>query len=111
MFYLRTSTLQSVTFNTWISINSCIDCCLLQKERLGTALTYGHKYSYLFDSQLDEVMVTHDINPTTWEAVAGRSLSLRHSDLQGEFQDNQGYTEKPCLFFFKIYLLLFISTL
>jgi hypothetical protein len=29
--------------------------------------------------------VAHTFNPSTWEAEAG------------EFQDSQGYTEKPCL--------------
>jgi hypothetical protein len=33
-------------------------------------------------------------NPSTWEAGAGGFLS---SGLQSEFQDSQGYTEKPCL--------------
>jgi hypothetical protein len=33
-------------------------------------------------------------NPSTWEAEAGGFLS---SGLQGEFLDNQGYTEKSCL--------------
>jgi hypothetical protein len=41
-------------------------------------------------------VVTHAFNPSTWEAKAGRFLSSR-SGLQSEFQDSQGYTEKPCL--------------
>jgi hypothetical protein len=43
--------------------------------------------------------VAHALNPSTWEAEAGRSLSSRPawSGLQSEFQDSQGYTEKPCL--------------
>jgi hypothetical protein len=32
-------------------------------------------------------------NPSTWEAEAGGG----QPGLQSEFQDNQGYTEKPCL--------------
>ena len=36
-------------------------------------------------------------NPSTWEAGAGRFLSLRQAWSEGEFQDSQGYTEKPCL--------------
>jgi hypothetical protein len=32
-----------------------------------------------------------------WEAEAGRFLSSRPACLQIEFQDSQGYTEKPCL--------------
>jgi hypothetical protein len=39
-------------------------------------------------------VVVHTFNPSTWEAEAGGFLS---SGLQSEFQDSQGYTEKPCL--------------
>jgi hypothetical protein len=40
----------------------------------------------------------HAFNPSTREAEAGGFLSSRPApDLQSEFQDNQGYTEKPCL--------------
>jgi hypothetical protein len=35
--------------------------------------------------------------PSTWETEAGGFLGSRPAWLQGEFQDNQGYTEKPCL--------------
>jgi hypothetical protein len=42
-------------------------------------------------------MVTHAFNPSTWEAEAGGFLSSRQPGLQSEFQDSQGYTEKPCL--------------
>jgi hypothetical protein len=42
-------------------------------------------------------MVTHAFNPSTWEAEAGRFLSSSQPGLQSEFQDSQGYTEKPCL--------------
>jgi hypothetical protein len=38
-----------------------------------------------------------DFNPSTWEAKSGRFLSSRPAWLQSEFQDSQGYTEKPCL--------------
>jgi hypothetical protein len=34
-----------------------------------------------------QVVVAHAFNPSTWEAEAGGS----------EFEDSQGYTEKPCL--------------
>jgi hypothetical protein len=37
-------------------------------------------------------VVAHAFNPSTWEAEADGFLSL-----QSEFQDSQGYTEKPCL--------------
>jgi hypothetical protein len=37
-------------------------------------------------------------NTRTWEAEAGGFLSSRgQPGLQSEFQDSQGYTEKPCL--------------
>ena len=41
----------------------------------------------------------HTFNPSTSEAEAGRFLgSVRgQPGLQREFQDSQGYTEKPCL--------------
>jgi hypothetical protein len=43
-------------------------------------------------------VVVHAFNPSTWEAEAGGFLSSRSAwCLQSEFQDSQGYTEKPCL--------------
>ena len=49
--------------------------------------------SYLDDCVQDQEremgVVVYAFNPSTWEAEAGRFLS--------ELQDNQGYTEKPCL--------------
>jgi hypothetical protein len=42
-------------------------------------------------------MVVHAFNPSTREAEAGGFLSRGQSGLQSEFQDSQGYTEKPCL--------------
>jgi hypothetical protein len=38
--------------------------------------------------------VAHAFNPSTWEAEAGGVR--RQPGLQSEFQDSQGYTEKPC---------------
>jgi hypothetical protein len=38
-------------------------------------------------------VVAHAFNPSTWEAEAGGFQPV----LQSEFQDSQGYTEKPCL--------------
>jgi hypothetical protein len=37
------------------------------------------------------MVMAHTFNPSTWEAVRGQP------GLQSEFQDSQGYTEKPCL--------------
>jgi hypothetical protein len=42
-------------------------------------------------------VVAHTFNPSTREAEAGRFLSWGQPGLQSEFQDSQGYTEKPCL--------------
>jgi hypothetical protein len=42
-------------------------------------------------------VVAHTFNPSTWEAEAGRFLSSRLAWSTDEFQDKQGYTEKPCL--------------
>ena len=41
-------------------------------------------------------VVAHAFNPSTREAEAGGFLSSRPA-VQSEFQDSQGYTEKPCL--------------
>jgi hypothetical protein len=40
-------------------------------------------------------MVAHVFNPSTWEAEAGGFLSSSPA-WSTEFQDSQGYTEKPC---------------
>jgi hypothetical protein len=41
--------------------------------------------------------VAHACNPSTGEAEARGFLSSGQPGLQSEFQDSQGYTEKPCL--------------
>jgi hypothetical protein len=41
--------------------------------------------------------VTHTFNPSTWEAETGGFLRSRPTWSKSEFQDSQGYTEKPCL--------------
>jgi hypothetical protein len=41
-----------------------------------------------------QVVVVHAFNPSTWEAEAE---VWGQPGLQSEFQDSQGYTEKPCL--------------
>jgi hypothetical protein len=42
-------------------------------------------------------MVAHAFNLSTGEAETGRFLIRGQPGLQSELQDNQGYTEKPCL--------------
>jgi hypothetical protein len=43
-------------------------------------------------------VVAQAFNPSTWEAEAGGFLSSRPGwSIQSEFQDIQGYTEKPYL--------------
>jgi hypothetical protein len=44
---------------------------------------------------LGRAEVAHTFNPSTWEAEAGGVRG--QPGLQSEFQDSQGYTEKPCL--------------
>ena len=42
-------------------------------------------------------MVAHAFNPSTWEAEAGGFRVQGQPGLQSEFQESQGYKEKPCL--------------
>ena len=42
-------------------------------------------------------MVAHSFYPSTWEAEEGGFLSSRPAWSTDEFQDSQGYTEKPGL--------------
>jgi hypothetical protein len=43
-------------------------------------------------------MLLHILIPSTSEAKAGGFLwLLGQPDLRGEFQENQGYIERPCL--------------
>ena len=42
-------------------------------------------------------MLEHAFDPSTREAEAGGFLSSSPAWLQSEFQDSQGYIEKPCL--------------
>jgi hypothetical protein len=42
-------------------------------------------------------VVAHTFNPSTQEAEAGGFLSSRPAWSTTEFQDSQGYKEKPCL--------------
>jgi hypothetical protein len=41
--------------------------------------------------------VVHAFDPSTREAEAGDFWVRGQPGLQSEFQDSQGYTEKPCL--------------
>jgi hypothetical protein len=41
-------------------------------------------------------VVVHTFNTSTWEAESGGFLNSRPA-WSTEFQDSQGYTEKPCL--------------
>jgi hypothetical protein len=41
--------------------------------------------------------VVHTFNPSIWEAEAGDFWVRGQPGLQREFQDSQGFTEKPCL--------------
>jgi hypothetical protein len=60
-----------------------------------------NKYFFYFGLKLkcilSQTMVTHNINPSTWEADTGDLWVLDQPDLQSNFQDSQGYTEKSCL--------------
>jgi hypothetical protein len=46
---------------------------------------------------LGQAVVSHTFNPSTWEEEAGKFLSPRPAWSTSEFQDRQGYTEKPGL--------------
>jgi hypothetical protein len=56
---------------------------------------------YIFMLKKDRdicTVVVITFNPSTWEEEAGGSLEVQgQPGLQREFQDSQGYTEKPCL--------------
>ena len=59
-------------------------------------LNYLAKVVIFINVIVSRAVVAHTFNPSTWEAEAGGFLSLQPG-LQSEFQDRQGYTEKPCL--------------
>jgi hypothetical protein len=59
--------------------------------------TQEKKVKFHFQRYLRPGVVAHAFNPSTLEAEAGGFLSSRPACLQSEFQDSQGYTEKPCL--------------
>jgi hypothetical protein len=46
---------------------------------------------------MGRAVVAHAFNPSTREAEAGDFWVRGQHGLQSEFQDSQGYTEKPCL--------------
>jgi hypothetical protein len=58
--------------------------------------THGHSNIHKKETVCREV-VAHAFNASTWETEAGRFPSSSPACLQSEFQDSQGYTEKPCL--------------
>jgi hypothetical protein len=49
------------------------------------------------EKQYKPSVVAYAFNLSTWEAEAGGFLSSGQPGPQSEFQDSQGYTEKPCL--------------
>jgi hypothetical protein len=56
------------------------------------------KWDFFFlkkNIKTSQAVVAHAFNPSTQEAKAGRVRG--QPGLQSEFQDSQGYTEKPCL--------------
>jgi hypothetical protein len=58
------------------------------------------KYSYVFNHWKyvpSQVVVAHAFNASTWKAEAMDFWVRGQPGLQSEFQDSQGYTEKPCL--------------
>jgi hypothetical protein len=64
--------------------------------------THTHTHTMCFKtirSSRTPGVVAHAFNPSTRESEADGLLSLRPawSTIQSEFQDRQGYTEKPCL--------------
>jgi hypothetical protein len=62
---------------------------------IGANIQYIQELKKLNSSQ---VVVAHPFNPSTWEAKRQEDFWVRgQPDLQNEFQDSQGYTEKPCL--------------
>ena len=58
-------------------------------------IEYSGLYTYVCRYEAG-VVVVHAFNPSTRESEAGGSLSSRLAWLHREFQDSQGYTEKPC---------------
>ena len=47
--------------------------------------------------KLIRAVVSHASNPSIWEAKTFRLMVQGQPGLQSEFQDSQGYTEKPHL--------------
>jgi hypothetical protein len=56
-------------------------------------------------------VVAYTFNPRTWETEADRCLWVQEQPgLQSNFQDIQGYTEKPCLKNIFIWFTLFLCS-
>ena len=61
-------------------------------------LTKNNENNLFLKRKKSWAVVAHSFNPSTWEAEASPSLCIQgQPGLQSKFQDNQGYTEKPCL--------------
>jgi hypothetical protein len=58
-------------------------------------LIYINGYTITKKIKIQPGVVAHTFNPSTREAEAGGVRG--QPGLQSEFQDSQGYTEKPCL--------------
>jgi hypothetical protein len=71
-----------------------LDCIRQQLRALAASSDTTNKQT---NKQKTWAVVAHAFNPSTWEAEVGRLLSLRPAWSTSEFQDSQGYTEKPCL--------------
>jgi hypothetical protein len=46
---------------------------------------------------IEQGMVAHTFNPSTQEGGQADFWVLGHPGLQSDFQESQGYREKPCL--------------
>jgi hypothetical protein len=63
------------------------------RQILNTKLPFKSK----LQAWLWYLKLSHAFNPSTWEAEAGRSVSLRTTLSTETVPGSQGYTEKSCL--------------
>jgi hypothetical protein len=54
-------------------------------------------FARTFKTVPGQAVVAHAFNPSTWGQRQVDFWVWGQPDLQSEFQDSQGYTEKPCL--------------